>query len=256
MHVVFGALMMVLEPAVDLGTAVISYRPAAGEERSLSAEKVTPAALFDAVPWRIFRWYFGQRHYSGTYWSATERDHVIYESRLELANLLLADFDPAVRHIVAQPFLLCVELDGQVRKHIPDYLWDSDSGPVVVDVMRTERMSQPAVVVLCAWTRRVVESLGWSYRVVHEPPRILLSNVRFLAGYRRDWLISQSTLDEMRCRLAGFPGMSIADAEQTIVGFPQQLVRPALMHLLWRHECCADLGVPLRPSTVLEVQRR
>lgn len=28
------------------------------------------------------RWHKGQRHYSGTYWSATERGHVIYESRL------------------------------------------------------------------------------------------------------------------------------------------------------------------------------
>jgi hypothetical protein len=242
-----------LESAVDLSTAVIAYRPAAGEERSVSADKVSPAALFHAAPWRTFRWYFGQRHYSGTYWSATQRDHVIYESRLELANLLFADFNPAVCRIVAQPFLLCAEVDGQARKHIPDYLWDSESGPVVVDVIRVERMIQPKVVLLCAWTRRVVESLGWSYLVLNEPPRIRLSNLRFLAGYRRNWLINQSLLDEMRGRLGGFTGMSIADAEQTVRGYPRQLVRPALMHLLWRHECCADLDVPLGPSTVLEV---
>ena len=66
---------------VDLGSAVISYRPAAGEERSLPTRRVSSAALFDGVPWRMFRWYFGQRHYSGTSWSATMRDHVIYESR-------------------------------------------------------------------------------------------------------------------------------------------------------------------------------
>lgn len=34
------------------------------------------------------------------------RDHVIYESRLELSRLLFADFDPSVHGIVAQPFLL------------------------------------------------------------------------------------------------------------------------------------------------------
>lgn len=27
--------------------------------------------LQSAVPWRTFRWYKGQKHYSGTYWSAT-----------------------------------------------------------------------------------------------------------------------------------------------------------------------------------------
>jgi len=34
------------------------------------------------------------------------RAHVVYESRLELARLLLADFDRAVVTIVAQPFQL------------------------------------------------------------------------------------------------------------------------------------------------------
>jgi hypothetical protein len=243
-----------LESAVDLSTAAIAYRPAAGEERSVAAEKVSPAVLFHAAPWRTFRWYFGQRHYSGTYWSATQRDHVIYESRLELANLLLADFDPAVGHVVAQPFLMRAEVDGQARKHIPDYLWDSDSGPVLVDVVRGERMIEPKVALLCGWTRRIVESLGWSYRVVNEPPQIRLANVRFLAGYRRDWLINQSILDEMRSCSGQLAGMSIADAEQAVRPHPRQLARPALMHLIWRHEYTVELDdEPLGPSTVLEV---
>jgi hypothetical protein len=45
-------------------------------------------------------------HYLGTYWSATEGRHVFYESRLELARLLFADFDRSVHRICAQPFLL------------------------------------------------------------------------------------------------------------------------------------------------------
>lgn len=72
-----------------------------------------------------------------------------------------------------------------------------------------------------------------SYLVLNEPPRIRLANVRFLAGYRRDWLINKSTLDEMRFCSAQLAGMSIADAEQAVLGFPEQLVRPALMHLSW-----------------------
>lgn len=50
------------------------------------------------------------------------RDHVIYESRWELSRLLFADFDPSVRGIVAQPFLLKALVEGQARKHIPDYI--------------------------------------------------------------------------------------------------------------------------------------
>jgi hypothetical protein len=56
--------------------------------------------------------------------------HVIYESRLELGRLLFADFAPDVRHIVAQPFLLKADVDGKVRRHIPDYLLLTDDGPV------------------------------------------------------------------------------------------------------------------------------
>ena len=40
----------------------------------------------------------------GSYWSATEGRHVIYESRLELAKLLFADFDRSVHRICAQPW--------------------------------------------------------------------------------------------------------------------------------------------------------
>ncbi|MFF4763205.1 hypothetical protein [Streptomyces sp. NPDC001292] len=78
------------------------------------------SALSQAAPWRTFRWHRRQRHYSGTYWAATVRDHVIYESRLELARLLLADFDPSVRHVVAQPFLVKALVQGKIRKHIPE----------------------------------------------------------------------------------------------------------------------------------------
>jgi hypothetical protein len=39
--------------------------------------------------------------------------HVGYESRLEYANLLLADFDPRVDWILSQPFLL----EGRTRAH-------------------------------------------------------------------------------------------------------------------------------------------
>lgn len=238
---------------VDLGSAAVAYRPAAGEERSVSAGEVSSVALFSAAPWRTFRGHFGQRHYSGTYWSATQGDHVIYESRLELANLLLADFDPAVRQIVAQPFLLRAEVGGRLCRHIPDYLLDTGDGPVVVDVVRRERMIQPEIVLLCAWTRRIVESLGWCYRVVNEPPRIRLANTRFLAGYRRDWLFNKLILAELRCSRDQLAGLSIADAERTVLRWPQQLVRPALMHLLWRREFRVELEEPLRPSTVLEV---
>jgi hypothetical protein len=243
----------VLDPdCVDVDSAVIAYRPAVGEQRSIAAKDAGPPTLYAAVPWRTFRWYFGQRHYSGTYWSATQRDHVIYESRLELAALLLADFDRAVRGIAAQPFQLTAEVDGKARRHVLDYMLDTVDGPVVVDVVRRERLSQPKIQFLSSWTRQILESVGWSYEIVSEPDVVRLANIRFLAGYRRDWLMNCPILDELRACSADLVGSSIGDAERRIVNRPLPLVRSVMLHMLWTQEFTADLNSPLGCSTVLE----
>src|SRR5436309_2842014 len=96
--------LKVVPPAGSVARSVtVSVRDAVGaviEDRPWGDVPVD--LLASAAPWRTFRWYLGQRHYSGAFWSSTQRDHVIYESRLELAVLLSADFDPSVVGIVAQ----------------------------------------------------------------------------------------------------------------------------------------------------------
>lgn len=238
---------------VDLNSAVVTYRPAAGEERSVAAHEATPKGLFEGHPWRTFRSFNGQRHYSGTYWSSTLRDHVIYESRLELASLIAADFDPRVERIAAQPFQLTAEVEGQPRWHILDYIWGTDDEPVVVDVVRRERLSHSNIQLLCAWTRIVVESIGWSYLVACEPDPVWIANVRFLAGYRREWLLNQGILNDIRSNRLRFAGLSVAQTESLCSDYSKHLVRPVLMHMLWRHEYTCDLTQPLRPATLLEV---
>jgi hypothetical protein len=84
----------------------LSYRTRDGSERTVAFDQARAHDLAAAAAWRRLRWYRGQPHYAGIYWSATTNGHVVYESRLELARLLLADFDPAIVSIVAQPFQL------------------------------------------------------------------------------------------------------------------------------------------------------
>lgn len=117
--------------------------------------------LSTTAPWRTFRWYRGQKHYSGTYWAATESAHVIYESRLELSRLLYADFDFAVRRIVPQPFLLKAMVDDRERRHVPDLLLIDAQGPIVVDVKPLAQLDDP----------RVRFSLGWSMAAASSSPR-------------------------------------------------------------------------------------
>ncbi|MFE2033876.1 TnsA-like heteromeric transposase endonuclease subunit [Streptomyces scopuliridis] len=205
--------------------------------------------LREARPWRTFRWFKGQQHYSGTYWSATVGDHVIYESRLELGRLLFADFDPAVQHIVAQPFLLKADVDGKVRKHIPDYLLLTADGPVVVDVKPRHRLERPEIAFTFAWTREAVTSRGWEYEVWSEPDPHVLENLRFLSGYRRAWLFDPDLVAALRA--ADLDGMTLRDAFRMLPDRPRPLVKSTVLHLLWSGHVTTALDRPLSAGHVL-----
>ena len=152
--------------------------------------ELTAAVVLSAVPWRSVRSHRGQRHLPGWYWSATTGGHVVYESRLELARLLLADFDPDVVGIAAQPFLV---RDAD-RRHVPDFLLRRADGSVlIVNVKPAERLGGRAVADALAWAGRVFAERGWEHEVWSGADAQLLANVRFLAGYRRAALIEPAT---------------------------------------------------------------
>ncbi|WP_256260217.1 TnsA-like heteromeric transposase endonuclease subunit [Streptomyces atratus] len=216
---------------------------------NLEWQSVPLGLLREARPWRTFRWYKGQQHYSGTYWSATVRGHVIYESRLELGRLLFADFAPEVRHIVAQPFLLKADIDGKVRKHIPDYLLLTDAGPLVVDVKPRHRLKKPEVAFTFSWTQEAVTSRGWRYEVWSEQDPAVLENIRFLAGYRRDWLFDPDLIGALRA--TDLDGMLLGDAFRLLPGCPRPLVKSAVLHLLWSGHVTTVLDRPLSAGHVL-----
>jgi hypothetical protein len=94
-------------------SATVSFRTESGVVEGESWTLVDSAMLSHTVPWRTFRWYKGQRHYSGAFWSATMQDHVIYESRLELARLIFADFDRSVQRILAHGPAFPAEGEGR-----------------------------------------------------------------------------------------------------------------------------------------------
>ena len=49
-----------------------SAGPRLAAQHGLPWHRPTPPHSFAATPRRTFRWYRGQKHYSGTYWSSTE----------------------------------------------------------------------------------------------------------------------------------------------------------------------------------------
>jgi hypothetical protein len=149
---------------VGLDEPKLSYRDADGRERTVTLEGVRTQVLTAACSWRTFRSYRGQPFYSGMYWSATMRAHVVYESRLELARLLLADFDPKVRTIVAQPFQLSMRIDGRRRRHVPDLLLQDGTGvATVVDIKPAGLLTDPTVADTLAWAGELIHARGWRF---------------------------------------------------------------------------------------------
>ncbi|SDY01836.1 hypothetical protein SAMN05216215_1018151 [Saccharopolyspora shandongensis] len=140
-------------------------------------------------------------------------------------------------------------MSGRERKHVPDFLLCTDAVPIVVDVKPGHRVARPENAFTFAWTKRVVESKGWWYQVCSEPPRVELENVRFLAGYRRDWLFETGLLGELG--VADLDGLPLGEALKAAPGYPRPLVRSALLHLLWTQHFTFDLTVPLNHATML-----
>jgi hypothetical protein len=231
----------------------VRYRRAGGEFAETTLDRVVPEDVMAGLPVREFRWYKGRQHYSGWYWSSTTSRMTAYESRLELARIMLADFDPAVTGLAAQPFQLTGPDGGKDRCHVPDLLLVSSDGTVtVVDVKTVHRLQDPGVRAQFSWTRDLARCRGWEFEAWSGAGRVLLDNVRFLAGYRRSLVIEAGlipvVLDTAREQA------TIGSVEQELAGrYPVVLVRPALLHLLWTGRLRADLRRPLDADTAVHV---
>jgi hypothetical protein len=212
-------------------------------------DRVVAAEVVAGLPVREFRWYKGRRHYSGWYWSATGARLVAYESRLELARIMLADFDPGVSAIAAQPFRLAGPDGGGVRRHVPDILLvDAAGGVMVVDVKAPGKRDDPKVRAVMEWTRRVAGLRGWGFEEWYGASPVLLANVSFLAGYRRPAVIEERLVPVVLAAAGG--GVPIAAVER-MAGEVPALVRPVVLHLLWSGVLVADLGQPLSGVSVV-----
>lgn len=225
------------------GETVIRARLRSGDERVVPLAEVGARHLEHVQPWRTFRWYRGQRHLPGTYWSARMTAPVGYESRLELANLILMDFDPEVRAIVSQPFLLEARDDNRMRRHVPDYLLHLRGGGVrVIDVKPTARLDVPKVRESLGWTKRVMAVPGWQYQICSEPDRTLVANVRFLSGFR--WSDRFEETEVASARRVVDEVMSFGSAVRRaarVVDNPAR-ARAVVLHLLWRRLLESDLS--------------
>lgn len=221
---------------------VIRARRKSGEEMAVPLSEVGARHLIDVRPWRAFRWYRGQRHLPGTYWSARMEAPVGYESRLELANLILMDFDSDVLSIVSQPFLVEGWDGKRIRRHVPDYLLRlRDGGIRVIDVKPAHRLHVPKVRDSLDWTRRLMAVPGWEYTICSEPDPTLSTNVRFLSGFRWNDRFEEAEIEGAR-RVVNEPmsfESAVRHASRALDNHDR--ARAVVLHLLWRGLLASDL---------------
>ncbi|SEH53695.1 hypothetical protein SAMN04489835_1139 [Mycolicibacterium rutilum] len=228
----------------------VSYQADDGVVVETTLESVTADRVVRGLPVRRVRSHAGQRNYCGWFWSATTGGSVVYESRLELDRLWLADFDSDVVWIATQPFWLCGEDGGTRRRHVPDVMLKLASGEfVVVDVKPTEFQSDPDVAAVLDWTSRACAAKGWRYEVYGGGDDVLLANIRHLAYARRDYLVPEH---EMRTAAdldpAGRPWSEVAD---DLAAAGCRAAGAVIAAMLWRARWQADLTRPLDRSSVL-----
>ncbi|MER6076403.1 TnsA-like heteromeric transposase endonuclease subunit [Streptomyces sp. NPDC001817] len=230
-------------------TASIRYEDTS--VREVPVRQLRWADFRESKPWREVRSVHGMPHYSGKYASATTGGHVVYESLLELARLLLADFDPEVEGIFAQPCRLAARVGDRVRHHVPDFLLVMRSGTVrVVNVKPADRLQDPKIVEALAWPGELFQRHGWDYEIWSGADRVLLENVRLLAAYRRPGVVPESEVERAWQQVVD--GEQLALTERRLAGDkPAEEARPPLLALLWSGRLTTDLSQPLSGESVL-----
>ncbi len=209
--------------------------------------------LYECSPVRTFRWHKGQQHFPGWYWSATELGHVMYESRLELLRLMIADFDSDVVAIRSQPFRMeYTDTANKRRRHVPDFaLILADQRMRIVNVKPAERLSDPKVRESLDSAHATLQSHGFETEIWTGCDPQLATALRFIAGYRNAALFSDEDTSSAHECLHG--AMTIAEAEARLRARNIQHPRPLVLHLIWTRKLLIDLSGPITSASHLEV---
>jgi hypothetical protein len=197
--------------------------------------------------------YRRQRHMPGRWFSTTAGRFLEYESLLERDWMLLMDFDRDVEWICEQPLRLRYAKDEQPASHVPDLMVWRAGTPELCDVKSEERLDDPGFLAQVEATGVACREAGFRYRVLSEPDRQLLVNVRWLGGFRE----RPPDPDGERSRMLSVLAAGSLTIGELLAGAREpMLARPVLMHSLWAGDALADLSGPVGDETMVRARLR
>lgn len=240
------AVELLSEPTRTATSGQITFMIEDGVER---CEPATSAAVAlpveDARPVRCFPSYRGQRNFPGLWWAATLGRHVGYESWLERDHAMLLDFDPRVVGFSSQPMWVSWCEGDRRRRHAPDFFARLEDGTGVVIDCRPESHRPEQDAEKFSVTSGLCAEVGWRYLLVGEADPVLVTNVRWLAGYRHPRYCRAEVIARL-LELFSRPTPLLAGCER--VG-DSLTVLPVLFHLLWQRRLGVELAEPLREDS-------
>jgi hypothetical protein len=197
--------------------------------------------------------YQRQRHMPGRWFSTTSGRFLEYESLLERDWMLLMDFDREVEWICEQPLRLRYVKDGNLASHVPDLLVWRHGVPELCDVKSAERVDDPVFRAQVDATGRACAEAGIGYRVLSEPDRQLLANVRWLAGFRE----RPPDPDGERPRMLVMAAAGSCTIAELLSGAREpMLARPVLMNVLWAGDALVDMSASIDEDSVVWARLR
>ena len=115
------------------------------------------------------------------------------------------------------------------------------------DVKPADFSLEPGFVVHVKVTSKVCEVLGWRYELLTEPDPQVLSNLRWLAGYRDR---PQDLDNDRAALLAAMKDDEPRSIESLLGGCVNPVLgRTVLMNLIWDHVLQVDLSLPIQPAS-------
>jgi hypothetical protein len=184
----------------------------------------------------------------GRWFSTTAGRFLEYESLLERDWMLLMDFDREVEWICEQPMRLRYIKNGRPASHVPDLLVCRRGAPELCDVKSEECVGDPTFRAQVEATGLACAEAGIGYRVLSEPDRQLLANVRWLAGFRE----RPPDPDGERARMLAITAAGSCTIAELLSGAREpMLARPLLMNALWTGDALVDVSAPIDEDSLV-----
>ncbi|MFE2218093.1 TnsA-like heteromeric transposase endonuclease subunit [Streptomyces canus] len=206
-------------------------------------EQLAPVAAFPVVP--------GRRWGPGWWWSATTGRHVRHGSQAMRLQLMVLDRDPQVVGLSARPVrLIWRDPDSRrVLTWMPQlFARYADGRALLADCPATAERAAGRAARAAAVLGAACAAVGFTYRRLVPPDKVVAANVRWLAGYRHLRHRDAGRLEQavMEAFTSPRPLMAGAVAAGEVL-----TALPVLYHALWHGRLAADLTRPLGEHTLV-----